>query len=86
MPFSPDENVLRAFAAEVKARRGVLGISQEELAFRAGMNRTFIAKMELAKNQPTLTSLFRLANGLETEAGELLAAVQVRYEIERYGI
>jgi len=34
------DDVLRAFARAVRARRDELGISQEELAHRAGLHRT----------------------------------------------
>ncbi len=57
--------LLKAFAAEIKARRGVLEISQEELAYRSGLSRTFLGKIEIASNQPSLTALFKLADGLQ---------------------
>ena len=53
-------SLLKAFAAEVKARRGLLHISQDELAFRSGLSRTFLGKIEIAQNQPSLTALFCL--------------------------
>lgn len=64
---------------EVKARRGELGISQEELAHRADVNRTFVAKVELAQNQPSLTVLYKLSTGLEVELPELLRLALLRY-------
>ena len=38
-------------------RRLELGVSQEELGHLCDVNRTFVAKIELAQNQPTLTVL-----------------------------
>ena len=73
---------MRAFAAELKARRSELGISQEELAHRSDVNRTFVAKLELAQNQPTLTVLHKLAGGLEVELPELLQVTLKRYKTE----
>ncbi|MGV3726410.1 helix-turn-helix domain-containing protein [Hydrogenophaga sp.] len=70
---------MQAFAMEVKARRGELGISQEELAHRADVNRTFVAKVELAQNQPSLTVLYKLSTGLEVELPELLRLALLRY-------
>ena len=55
-----DETLIAAFADELRFRRAALRLSQEELAHRAGINRTYIAKLELARNQPTLTVLFRI--------------------------
>ena len=73
-----DSALLKALAAEVKARRADLGISQEELALRAEVNRTFVGKIELAMNQPTLTVLLRLAEGLQTPLPELIESVLKR--------
>ena len=72
-------DLMKAFAAEVKARRGELGFSQEELAHRAEVNRTFVAKVELAQNQPSLTVLHKLSVGLDVELPELLRLTLLRY-------
>lgn len=72
--------LMKAFASEMKSRRGVLGISQEELAHRCEVNRTFVAKIELGQNQPTLTVMHKLAKGLEMDLPELLRLVLLRYE------
>ena len=79
-----DQNtpLLKALAAEVKARRGALQISQDELAFRSGLSRTFLGKIEIAQNQPSLTALFKLADGLQVGPDELLGAVQSRLRKE----
>ena len=70
---------MEAFAAELRARRSLLKLSQEELAHRASVNRTYIAKLELAQNQPTLSVLHRLALGLNHELPELIQATLLRY-------
>jgi len=74
--------LIKALAAEIKARRGKIGISQDELAYRAGLSRTFVAKIEIALNQPSITALFKLADGLETLPDELVRAVAVRLRKE----
>jgi transcriptional regulator with XRE-family HTH domain len=74
-----DEALLEAFAAELRARRNVMKLSQEELAFRASVNRTYIAKLELAQNQPTLSVLHRLAGALNHDLPEIIQATLKRY-------
>lgn len=64
--------LVTAFAMAVKARRNQLRISQEELAHRADINRSYIAKLELAQNQPSLSVLDRIAQGLEIGLDELI--------------
>lgn len=78
-----DPDLLRAFAAEVRARRDAAHLSQEALAFQCGLNRTFIAKLELGQTSPSLTTLFRLAEGLEASPGELVDATAIRLRKER---
>ena len=82
MKTAQNLELMRAFAAELKARRSELGISQEDLAHRSDVNRTFVAKLELAQNQPTLTVLLKLAGGLGVELPELLQVTLKRYKTE----
>lgn len=70
---------MKAFAAELRARRTAHGLSQEELAHRAGVNRTYIAKLELAQNQPTLSVLHSLAMALNDDLLEVIKSVLSRY-------
>jgi transcriptional regulator with XRE-family HTH domain len=77
-----DFALLRSFAGELKSRRSVLGISQEQLALRADVNRTFVGKIETGKNQPTLAVIYRLSEGLECELPDLLTSVLKRYRKE----
>ena len=75
-------SLMRAFAAELRARRHLVGVSQEELAHLAGVNRTFVAKLELAQNQPSLTVLLKIAEGLRVHLPELIESTLSRYKIE----
>jgi transcriptional regulator with XRE-family HTH domain len=78
----PDPALLRAVAAELKARRAVLGLNQEGLAFAAGIDRTFVARLENCSTSPSLGTLFRISVGLETDPGELVSAIAKRYRKE----
>lgn len=72
--------LVTAFAMAVKARRNQLQISQEELAHRANINRSYIAKLELAQNQPSLSVLDRIAQGLEIGLDELIRQTMGFYQ------
>jgi transcriptional regulator with XRE-family HTH domain len=78
-----DLPLFRAAAAEIKARRADLQISQEELAHRAGLNRSFIGKLEVASTQPSMSGLFKLAIALEVDVAELVGRIAVRLARER---
>jgi len=83
--MSRDNALVRSFAVELKARRVALQLSQEELAYRAEVNRTYVAKLELAQNQPTLSIMYRLARALNCELPELLQATLCRYQRDPSG-
>ena len=82
MRASTNPALISAFAAEMKSRRGVLGISQEALALTCEVNRTYIAKVELAHSQPTLSVLARIADGLNVSLPDLMLSTMVRYRKE----
>jgi transcriptional regulator with XRE-family HTH domain len=83
MRTAQDQALMKALAAEIKARRAALQISQEELAARAEVNRTYVGKIELAMNQPTLVVLLRIAQGLQVDLSEMITAVLRRYAKEQ---
>jgi len=76
----PSRNLalMEAFAVELKTRRRALGISQEELALRSKVNRTFVARMESGQNQPSLSVLFLLCEGLKIKPEELMVSIHQR--------
>lgn len=56
----------------VRRLRTEQGLSQEELAFRAGMKRSYLSDLERGTRNPSVRALGRLAEALEVEAGALL--------------
>ena len=49
----------------IKSTRSALGISQEELAARAGLHRTYVSDVERGTRNPSLQSVEKLAAALE---------------------
>jgi len=86
MRKAQDLPLFRAMAGEIKARRAALQISQEELAHRAEVHRSFIARLEVAETQPSLAALFRLAHGLEADVVDLVSGIKRRYAREHRDI
>lgn len=66
-----DITLLKELGLKVQQRRKELGISQEELAYRAGFHRTYIGMIERAERNITLSNLKRLADALGVELKEL---------------
>jgi transcriptional regulator with XRE-family HTH domain len=65
-------------ATNLRRLRRAQGLSQEELADRAGINRNYIGMLEREENAATVDMLERLAGVLGVEPTELL-------EVERPG-
>jgi transcriptional regulator with XRE-family HTH domain len=56
--------------------RTLAKISQEELADRAGIHRTYVSQIERGLKSPTLSVLFQIARSLNTTASVLIAEVE----------
>jgi len=56
----------------VRQRRLAIGLSQEDMADRVGVHRTYYSSLERGAYNFTVTVLFRLAVGLECEPSDLL--------------
>ena len=57
-------NILIFFGNKVKTFRKEKGISQEELAYRSELHRTYIGMIERAEKNVTLKNIEKIANGL----------------------
>lgn len=70
---------LVAVCEAVHARRTVLGISQEQLAERSGLHRTYISDIERGARNPTLKTLSRLSVALEMSASQLILLAEAEH-------
>lgn len=64
--------ILIKFGDRVRQVRTELRLSQEELAERAGVHRTYIGMIERAEKNITLGNIERIAKALEIPLSELL--------------
>ena len=69
---SVNGSALREFGERVRARRQQLGISQETLAARSGLHRTYISSVELGERNVSLRNIIVLAQALEHDPGKLV--------------
>jgi len=63
------------FARNLRALRQAKGISQEELAHLAGIDRTYVSALERCVYNASIDVVDRLANVLGVEAGRIAAPV-----------
>ncbi len=64
------------FADILREARKKAGISQEKLALEANLDRTFISMLERGLRQPSLKSLFAIAEVLKVHPHEIVRAVE----------
>lgn len=69
------------FGKAVRRRRRELDLSQEELADRANLHRTYISNIERGRMNPSLENVARIAEALEIP----LSALFANYGIEASG-
>ena len=66
------DNVILSFGKAIRKLRKERGLTQEQLGFEADIQRIYVSKLELGQQQPSLTTIFKLANGLQCSASELI--------------
>ncbi|OOW59953.1 helix-turn-helix domain-containing protein, partial [Xanthomonas cissicola] len=65
-----------AFGKAVRAARVARQISQEELATRAGIERSHMGKIERGQHMPTLALILRVSIALNDSAANLMTATE----------
>jgi transcriptional regulator with XRE-family HTH domain len=65
-----------AFGRVLRELRQERGLSQEALALEADLQRNYISLIERGINQPTITTIFKLAAALEVRPSEIVARVE----------
>lgn len=70
-PHSKDPT-LAAFGGAVRAARVADGVSQEELALRSGIDRSYLGAIERGDQNPGLLHLVRIAEALGTTVAALM--------------
>lgn len=79
MPLGKNRKIkdpAKAFGQAVRASRHRLGISQEELAFRAGLDRSYFGAVERGDRNITVKNIWRIALALESRPSELFKVAE----------
>jgi len=61
-----------AFGKVLRQLREAAELTQEQLGFEAGLRRTYISILELGQQQPSLTTIIKLAEALNCTPGKLI--------------
>ncbi len=66
------DQIQQRFGKNVRRLRHAAGLSQEELALRSGLDRSFVGQVERGERNISLTNICRLAAGLKIDPSLLL--------------
>jgi transcriptional regulator with XRE-family HTH domain len=64
--------ILEEFGQNVRREREKIGLSQEKLAEKAGLHRTYIGMIERGERNVTLKKASKIADSLEIKLSELI--------------
>ncbi|MDO8612306.1 MAG: helix-turn-helix transcriptional regulator [Dehalococcoidia bacterium] len=74
MPAGDD--IKTRFGQRLRELRQAKGLSQEELAFRAGLHRTYVSSTERGQRNVALVNIEKLATALEVEMAGLFRGME----------
>ena len=67
-----ESEILKLFANRLKNLRKVGNYSQEALALKCNVDRTYIGRIEQMKRNPSLEILYKISKGLDMTLSQLL--------------
>jgi transcriptional regulator with XRE-family HTH domain len=70
------DSVAKGFGEKLRKAREEAQLSQEELAYLGGVNRTLVGQLELGRHSPRLDTVIKLAGALGIEPCQLISDVR----------
>lgn len=65
-----------AFGKVLRRMRRGAALTQEQLGFEADLRRTYVSILELGEQQPSLSTILKIASALGCSAAELMIQVE----------
>ncbi|CAM8349174.1 couple_hipB, transcriptional regulator, y4mF family [Candidatus Methylopumilus planktonicus] len=65
-----------AFGKSLKSRRLSENLSQEQLGLKSGLSRPYISELEMGKKDPSLFTIFKLADALKVKPSFFINEVE----------
>lgn len=78
-----NNELLKQFGERVRELRLRRGLTQEDLAFKSGLHRTYIGMIERAEKNVTILNLQKLANALDVSLPTLLTLIKAKNDSEQ---
>lgn len=68
-----------AFGMVLRGIRKQRKLSQEELAYKADLERNYISLLELGRNSASVKTIFKLSQALDIPVADFMGMVEVKY-------
>jgi transcriptional regulator with XRE-family HTH domain len=72
MSADPNAVVQELLGRRIRSRRELLGVSQEEMAARCGLHRTYYGSVERGERNVALQNILRISDALGIDPAELM--------------
>lgn len=73
--------IRKAFGERVREARHLRSISQEELALRIGLDRSYIGQVERGERNLSLENIYKIAEGLSVPPSSLVSELNQRLDL-----
>ena len=78
-----DSELMKSFANVLRDFRKEKGMSQETLAGKSSLDRTYVSLLECEDRKPSIETIFKLAKGLGCQPSDIIIEVEKRYLNQR---
>lgn len=68
-------DIRKRFGAMIRKQRLKIGLSQEELADRAGLHRTYVGGVERGERNISLVNILKLARAMDVKLADLMSQI-----------
>lgn len=75
----------QALSNILKEHRQAKGVSQQELSYRTGLDRSFIYLLETGMRRPSVATLFLIASALGVYPSQLIQELERRVNMDSIG-
>ena len=77
------EDVRQIVGSGIRRLRRAAGISQAELANRMGVDRAYVSGLELGQRNPTIVTLWHVAEALDVDFREIFGSSQGKPRVQK---
>lgn len=77
------DSIEKKFGLRVRELRQIKGLSQEDLAFKAGVHRTYLGGIERGERNPALKNIANIAKALDVSLSELFLLEKARKDTKK---